>query len=71
MAFLKYLFGRLSNTTAWIGVIGLVLLLLGFHTALVVLFVLLFLLPEGNFTELFKGWTQSLQKTVEENTHDR
>ena len=68
MKFVKYLFNRLDNTTAWIGIIGLTLMLLQFHTALIILFVLMFVLPEGNFSDLFKGWTRELRSTVDEVT---
>lgn len=66
MPFIKYILSRLTNTTAWIGVIGLVLLIFNMHTALAILFMLLFFLPEANFTDLFAGWTKEIKHIAEE-----
>lgn len=58
---LKYILSRLDNTTAWIGVIGLVLLVFNLHTLLVALFVALFFIPEGNFSDMFKKLTKEIR----------
>lgn len=56
-----YLLGQADKMTAWIGFIGLVLLFLGFTSILALLFVALVVLPETQFSQVFKGWTQTLR----------
>jgi len=56
-----YLLGQADKVTAWIGVIILLLALGGFYTLLLVLSVALIVLPETNFSEMFKKWTQYLR----------
>lgn len=55
--FKKYLLDQLDKTTAWIGLIGLILLFVGWGSALFFLFVALIFLPETHFSEKFKQWT--------------
>lgn len=57
----KYLLNQADKMTAWIGVIGLALLFLGLSSFLFMLFIALIVLPEGKFSNLFKGWTQELR----------
>lgn len=63
---IKFILGRLDNTTAWIGLIGLALLIFHFHGLLAILFIALFFIPEGSFTGIFKAITAKLRKTAEE-----
>lgn len=57
----SYLLGQADKMTAWIGFIGLCLIFLGLHSVLIFLFVLLIVLPETQFSEIFKGWTKKLR----------
>lgn len=59
--FVKYILGRLDDLSAWIGVIGLILISIGFHGALTMLFVLLVIVPQTQFSSFFKEWTQKLR----------
>lgn len=59
--FTKYMLGRLDDLSAWIGVIGLIFISIGFHGALTMLFVLLVIVPQTQFTSFFKDWTQKLR----------
>ena len=58
---INYLTAQLDKMTAWIGLIGLVLTFLGFHGALTTLFLLLIVLPESQFSEMFKKWTKGIR----------
>lgn len=66
MDVIKFILSRLDNTTAWIGVIGLVLLILNFHGVLALLFIALFFVPEGNLSSILKRITDSLRKTAKD-----
>lgn len=57
----NYIVSRLDQTTAWVGLIGLVLLMLGLHSFLFILFVLLVCLPESSFSDIFKKWTGDIR----------
>lgn len=61
----KYLLGRAESLTAWIGFIGFILeivLHLGnVSTLMLVLFVVLVVLPEAKFRELFAEWTTKIK----------
>lgn len=57
----NYLLKQADKLTGWIGVIGLLLLFLGLHSFLFMLFVALIVLPEGKFSNLFKSWTTELR----------
>lgn len=59
----NYLLAQADKTTAWIGAIGLVLALLGFTNLMVFLCLALIVLPEGQFSEAFKKWTQAIKDT--------
>ncbi len=61
---IDYILSRLNSTTAWLGIIGLVLYAFGMHTTLIVLFASMFFLSESNFSEIFKGWTAWLRSIV-------
>lgn len=63
---LKFILSRLDNTTAWIGVIGLALLVFNMHGFLAFLFVALFFMPETSFTGIFKRLTAWLRQREEE-----
>ncbi len=67
----KYVISRLDDTTAWIGLIGLTLLLLNLHSALIGLFILLFFLPSGNFSDLFKTWTKGVRSVAHDDRPTR
>ncbi|MFO0958224.1 MAG: hypothetical protein U0800_12495 [Isosphaeraceae bacterium] len=56
-----YLLGQLDKLTAWIGLIGLALHFLGFNNLLVFLFVALIILPESQFSDVFKKWTKDIR----------
>ncbi len=56
-----YLLGQADKMTAWIGFLGLALYFVGLHSALVFLFLLLIVLPESQFSEIFRGWTKKLR----------
>lgn len=62
---MKYLLSRLNNTTTWLGIIGLVLLILQFDTALAILFLLMVFCPEKNFSEVFAQWTSEIKNAFE------
>lgn len=66
MEVINFILKRLDNTTAWIGVIGLVLLVLNFHGMLAFLFIALFFVPEGNLSGILKKVTDSLKKTAKD-----
>lgn len=66
MEVVNFILKRLDNTSAWIGVIGLILLVLNFHGLLAFLFIALFFVPEGNLSTVFKRVTDSLKKTAKE-----
>lgn len=57
----KYLLAQADKMTAWIGFIGVLLLLAGMHSLLIVLFVALIALPESQFSEIFKAWTKKIK----------
>ncbi|MBP3955371.1 hypothetical protein J8F10_08770 [Gemmata sp. G18] len=57
----NYLLGQADKLTAWIGCIGLVLLFLGFTSILALLFIALVVLPEAQFSQVFKAWTAKLR----------
>lgn len=57
----NYLLGQADKMTAWIGFIGLCLIFLGLHSVLVFLFILLIILPDTTFSEIFKVWTKKLR----------
>lgn len=59
--FIAYVLTRLDDPTAWIGIIGLLLMLFGFHSALGMLFVILLVFPETQFNSFFKEWAQKLR----------
>ena len=59
--FVNYLKAQMDKTTAWIGAIGLVLFFLGLHSLLFVLFILLIILPESNFSDWAKKGAQSVR----------
>lgn len=56
-----WLLARADNTNAWIGFIGIILMLCGFHFVLLLLFILLLVSPEAKVSNLFKGWTNALR----------
>jgi hypothetical protein len=56
-----YLLGQADKMTAWIGFLGIVLYLTGFHSLLIFLFLGLIALPEAQFSTLFQGWTTKLR----------
>lgn len=66
MEVINFILKRLDNTTAWIGLIGLALLILNFHGLLAFLFIGLFFVPEGNLSGIFKRITDSLRKTAKD-----
>lgn len=57
-----YLLGQLDKMTAWIGLIGLALHFFGFNSLLVFLFVGLIVLPESQFSDVFKKWTNDIRE---------
>jgi hypothetical protein len=59
--FKDYLLGQADKMTAWIGFIGLALFFTGFHSLLFFLFIGLIVLPEAQFSSVFKGWTKELR----------
>jgi hypothetical protein len=59
--FKNYLLGQADKTTAWIGVIGICLPLLGLQSVMFLLFIALIVLPQENFTDFFKKRTQQLR----------
>jgi len=50
---MEFIKSKLDSPNAWIGAIGLILFFLGLHTFLFVLFILLIVLPEANFSDWF------------------
>ncbi len=58
---IKYLLGRLDDLSAWIGIIGLILSAIGFHGALTMLFVLLVIVPQTQFSTFFSDWTKKIR----------
>lgn len=57
----EYFLNRADNVTAWIGVIGLILLALHLGSFLFILFIVMIILPETSFSNLFGGWTKELR----------
>ena len=66
MDIVKFVLSRLDNTTAWVGIIGFTLLLLHMTSALMLLFVALFFVPETNLTDIFKKATSGLRNIEKE-----
>lgn len=62
----KYLLKQMDKTTAWIGLIGLCLLFLGLSSFLLILFIALIVLPEGQISNVFKGWTKEIREFEQE-----
>ena len=60
-----YILGRLDNVTAWVGALGIIFQLLGLHTLLFGLFVLLIILPQANFTNFFGGAAKTIRDLEE------
>ncbi len=58
----KYFLDQLDKSTAWIGFIGLIFLLIGWATGLFFLFIALIMLPEAHFSEKFKAWTKAIRE---------
>ncbi len=58
---IAYLLEQLNKTTAWVGIIGIALQMLGMQSVMFVLFILLIVLPETSFSNTFKEWTQKLR----------
>lgn len=61
-----YILSRLDSTNAWFGLLGIILQAIGFHFALIIMFLAMFVLPEGNFSSIFKTWTNWLRKIEKE-----
>lgn len=66
MPVVKYILSQLDKTGAWVGIIGMVLLFINAHSLLFFLFVLLIVLPEQNFSEIFKKWTVYVRSTIKD-----
>lgn len=63
--FIAFILEQLNKTTAWVGIIGITLQLLGLQSVMFVLFILLIVLPESNFSSTFKEWTERLRKELD------
>ena len=61
----EFICKKLDSLTAWIGAIGLVLLIIHWTSALFILFVALIIMPESKFSDFFK----KAAKEVKEKTH--
>lgn len=59
---MKYIIAILSKTTAWIGVIGILVMLLGSKTALWFLFIISIVVPETILKDIFSSWNQGLRE---------
>lgn len=62
MKYLNLLIKQLDKTTAWVGIIGLTLLILGLHSVLFFLFILLVVAPEASLKDMFMKWTASIKE---------
>lgn len=59
---MKYVIAILSKTTAWIGVIGILILLVGSQTALWFLFIISIVVPETILKDIFNSWNRGLRE---------
>lgn len=62
---ISYLLSRADSVTAWIGFIGIVLQFLKLDHLLEILFLALIVLPEGNFSALFKNLTEKIKESID------
>lgn len=62
----EFFIKQLDKTTAWIGLIGLFFLLIGWSSGLFFLFIALILLPETSFSEKFRNWTGKIKNNIGE-----
>lgn len=66
---MKYIIAVLSKTTAWIGVIGILIMLLGSQTALWFLFIISIVVPETILKDIFNSWNQGLREVERDINH--
>lgn len=59
---MKYVIAVLSKTTAWIGAIGILIMLTGSSTALWFLFIGAIVVPETILKDIFNSWNQGLKE---------
>lgn len=62
----KYLLTQANKSTAWIGFLGLLFLILHLYSFLFLLFMMLIVFPESRFSDTFKDWTQKIKKQIDE-----
>lgn len=60
----EYLCEKMNSLTAWLGVIGLILLICHMFSWLFLLFVLQILVPDTKFSQLFKSVSNFIKKEV-------
>lgn len=63
----NYFLKQADKMTAWIGIIGLILLFLHLGGFLFILFIALIVLPQDEFSKVFAGWTKEL-RTLDKKT---
>lgn len=63
---LNYLLAQADKVTAWIGFIGIALLLLNLTSFLALLFLALIILPQDSFSKTFAQWASNLREKKEE-----
>lgn len=57
----NYFLAQLDKTTAWIGAIIVLLLFIGWSSAIFIFAILLIFLPETEFTGWFGKWTKEIR----------
>ncbi len=62
----KYLLSQLDKTTAWIGMIGLLLQALHMQSFLFILFIALIVMKQDSFSDIFKKWTGEIRDIAKE-----
>jgi hypothetical protein len=65
----EYLCEKLDSLTAWLGAIGIILMLFRWETGLFALFLLLIFLPEGKFSDFFKKMSDKIKEKTDHEGH--
>lgn len=55
---------KVDQFSTWIGLVGLILLMLGFHTLLALVFIALILVPDTQFSSWVKMGSDAVKKNL-------
>lgn len=61
----EYLCEKMDSLTAWIGALGIILMLFRWETGLFLLFLLLIFLPQAKFSDMFKSIADKIREKTE------